>query len=131
MVTTAVTDAMELLQVMPEQDSNERLGLQGKLLLVGPKKRNEAFEITDSEAKVTSAEDATVKSIVNALGIRSLSTIGLGRDTAVDTDFRWYLMIDPADGETIAVGFLGGRDRPDIFVQSPMDTPTVRRAPIT
>ena len=121
---TAVTDAMELLQVMPEQDSNERLGLEAKLLLVGPKKRNEAFEITDSEAKVTSAEDATVKSIVNALGIRSLSTIGLGRDTAVDTDFRWYLMIDPADGETIAVGFLGGRDRPDIFVQSPMDTPT-------
>ncbi|KKM70793.1 hypothetical protein LCGC14_1437120, partial [marine sediment metagenome] len=121
---TAVTDAMELLQVMPEQDSNERLGLEAKLLLVGPKKRNEAFEITDSEAKVTNAEDATVKSIVNALGIRSLSTIGLGRDTAVDTDFRWYLMIDPADGETIAVGFLGGRDRPDIFVQSPMDTPT-------
>ena len=120
----SVADAIELLQVMPEQDSNEKLGLEAKFLLVGPRKRSEAFELTRSEAKVTSAEDATVRSFINALGIEMIATIGLGRVTSPTTAFRWYLMIDPADGETIAVGFLGGRDRPDIFVQSPMDTPT-------
>lgn len=120
----AVADAIELLQVMPEQDSSERLGLEARFLLVGPKKRSEAFELTRSETKVNSDEDATVKSMINALGIEMIATIGLGRVVSPTTAFRWYLMIDPADGETIVVGFLGGRDRPDIFVQSPMDTPT-------
>ena len=51
-----------------------------------------------------------------------MKTIGLGRTSG--TENRWYVVANPRDAESIVVGFLGGRDRPEIFVQSPTQTPT-------
>ena len=117
-----VTILINQLRKQTEQDSNERLGLQPKFLLGGPDLEDDAMEITDSEAKKTSAEDATVRSFVNKKGVETFETVGLGRTD--DKKLRYYIAMAPEDGETIVVGFLGGRDRPDIFVQSPTETPT-------
>lgn len=118
-----VTTAIQLLRDQTEQDSGEKLGLSPKYLLVGPAKENEAIEITDSSVKVNTAEDATVRSFVNRIGVQTFASIGLGR-AAAPAPTSWYVMADPRDAETIVVGFLGGRDQPDIFAQTPMDTPT-------
>ena len=117
----AVTDAMQLLRDQTELDSGKRLGLASKWLLVGTKLENEAFEITDSNVKVSAAEDATVANFVGRKGVRTLSTLGIGRTGA--TDDHWFVTASPRDAETIAIGFLGGRQTPEIFVQG-RETPT-------
>ncbi len=109
------------LRDQTELNSGEKLGLDPKFLLVGNTLEDTAVEITDSNVKVTAAEDSTVASVVKRWGIQTFRTNGLGRTSG--TENRWYIMIDPKQGETITVGFLGGRDRPEIFVQG-KDTPT-------
>lgn len=118
--------AIQQLRDQTEQDSLKKLGLRPEFLLVSPEKESEAIEITDSTVKASTSEDATIRSFVNRLGVKTFSTLGIGRTAG--TSFRWYVAASPRDAETIVVGFLGGRDRPDIFVQSPMDTPTAGAA---
>ena len=80
-----------------------------------------ADEIINSTSKATSAEDATVRNALKAkFKMEALGSIGLGRTGTTNT--HWYVAARPKDTDTIAVGFLGGRDRPDIFVQG-IDTP--------
>ncbi len=117
-----LSDAIEQLRNQTEQDSSEKLGLRAKWLIHGPDLEQESIEITESPAKQVAADDATTRSFVHFKGVRTLSSIELGRTATTDT--HWWVMADPRDAETIAVGFLGGRDSPEIFVQSPMDTPT-------
>jgi len=103
-------------------ESNEKLGLMPKWLITAVEQEASAEEIIASLAKATSAEDSTLKNVLKSkFGMEALGTIGLGR-TAGTTLF-WYIAAAGRDAETIAVGFLGGRDRPDIFVQG-IDTPT-------
>ena len=115
-----VASAILLLRDQTELDSGKRLGLTPKFLLVGTKLERLAFEIA-SPVKVTGAEDSTLPSFVNHLGIESFPTLGLGRTAS--TDDRWYVAASPRDAETIAIGFLGGRQTPEIFVQG-RETPT-------
>ncbi len=124
-----VITAIKQLRNQTEQDSLEKLGLNPAFLLVSPTNEAEAFEITGSSVKVTTAEDATVANFVRKLGIEAFPTIGLGLNViSATSEFRWYVAANPKDVETIAVGFLGGRDRPDLFVQSPIDTPVAGAA---
>ena len=61
----------------------------------------------------------------------NIITLGCSKNT-VDSEVvmgqlkknNFEVVIRPQDAETIVVGFLNGRDAPDIFVQSPIDTPT-------
>ena len=118
-----VSTLMEQLKKQTEQDSGKRLGLRPSWLIVSPDLAKEALEITDSTAKQVAADDATTRSFVNAMNVKRFETLGLGVTTP--TINRFYVSTNNRDGgETIVVGFLGGRDRPDIFVQSPVDTPT-------
>ncbi len=121
-----VTNAMQLLREQTAQDTTRRLGLMPRFLLVSTEKHADGTEITDSAVKVSATEDATVRSFINKLGVETFSPVSLGRTTA--NKFRWYITADPRMAEGISVGFLGGRDRPDIFVQSPADTPTAGTA---
>lgn len=124
-----VITAIKQLRNQTEQDSLEKLGLNPAFLLVSPTNEAEAFEITGSSVKVTTGEDATVANFVRKLGIEAFPTIGLGLNViSATSEFRWYVAANPKDVETIAVGFLGGRDRPDLFVQSPIDTPVAGAA---
>lgn len=122
----ALTTAIKQLRNQTEPDSAEKLGLNPRFLLVGPTKEQKAIELTKSERKANTAEDSTLVNFVREVGLMPFPTIGLGRSGT--TEFRWYVTADPRDTETIVVGFLGGRDRPDIFVQSPVDTPVAGAA---
>ncbi len=118
-----VSTLMEQLKKQTEQDSAKRLGLRPSWLIVSPDLAKESNEITESNAKQVAADDATTRSFVNVKNVKTFETLGLGVTTP--TINRFYVSTNNRDGgETIVVGFLGGRDRPDIFVQSPVDTPT-------
>ena len=127
---TAVSDAIEQLRGLTEQDSGNKLGLRAKFLIVSDSKEQEAIEITESTVKTgglnDNKDDKTARSFVNFKRVETFSTIALGRASSAGP--FWYVAASPADAETIAVGFLGGRDRPDMFVQSPVDTPNVGNA---
>ena len=112
----AVNDLIQLMRDQTDQDTGEKLGLRPSMLLTGTKLEAEAWEIVNSERKGTAAQDSTIASIIKGKHkLELVDTIGLGRTTATDDHF--WVMADPKQNETIAVGFLGGRDRPDIFVQ--------------
>lgn len=117
-----VVAAVQLLREQTELDTTARLGLMPKFLLVSIVNEALAHEITQSDVKVTAGEDATVDNVVKTLwGLEPFVSNGLGRLTANEN--KWYVTIDPRQGETITVGFLGGRDRPEMFVQG-ANTPT-------
>lgn len=114
-------NAVQLLRDQTEQDSGEKLGLRPWRLLTGPKREAKAIEVTESRVKDQGSEDATISNANNRWGVSAMMSIALGLTAA--TDDQWYVVTSPDDAETIAVGFLGGRDQPDIFVQG-VDTPT-------
>jgi hypothetical protein len=110
-----LNSAIQLLQEQTELTTGERMGLTPKWLVVGPKLRAQARELVESSVKATTAEDATLMNAAGATGIQALVTLGVGRTTT--TDDYWWVVADPRDAQGITVGFLNGRDRPDVFVQ--------------
>jgi len=103
-------------------ESGEKLGLMPAWLFTSVDQEAKGEEIIGSDRKETSSEDATIDNVLKKKFLmRALGTIGLGRTSG--TKNFWYIAASGKDADTIAVGFLGGRDRPDIFVQG-VDTPT-------
>ena len=119
---SAINDGIELLRNQTEQDSGEKMGLRAKWLLTGVKLHDEAFEFVQSDVKASGAEDSTLSNFIKSQGIGVLSSVGLGRTAT--TDDHWWLIADQSQTDMIGAGWLGGKMTPDIFVQSPSDTPT-------
>lgn len=112
---TEFNNAVILLRNQTEQDSGEKLGLAPFRILTGPAQEATAIEIANSRTKVNAGEDATVTNANTKWGVSAHMSIALG--ASAGTANRWWVMANPMDAETIAVGFLGGRDQPDMFVQ--------------
>lgn len=111
----AVGAAVRLLRDQQELGSGRRLGLKPAYLIHGTALEQEAIEITESRVKQTAAEDAQMINVINRWGIKPLTTLGVGRTLA--TENHWWVITDKRDCELVSVGFPGGRERPDIFVQ--------------
>ncbi len=121
-----IATLIEALIEQTEQDSGRKLGLMPWRVLVGPKLYQEAWELTNSDVKDITAETATKANFIKGLGVTAMKTIGLGRTSG--TENRWYVVANPRDAESIVVGFLGGRDRPEIFTQSPIGATAINGA---
>lgn len=115
--------AIEQMRNQKELDSNEKLGLRPDTLWVPVELEQEAVEILESDVKITSTEDSTVRSFINRLGLKIRVSLALG--LVAGTTDQAYLTVRKGDSEGIAVGFLNGREAPEVFRQSPMDTPNV------
>jgi hypothetical protein len=72
------------------------------------------WESLMSQFKITaSASEINLPNFIRSfMGLEPIPVI---YPTATTT--RWEMIADPQDADTIAVGFLGGRDVPDIFIQ--------------
>ena len=108
---------IEQLCEQQEQDSDELLGLMPWRVFTGPRLFQEAWELTESEAKDVTLKNATTLNFIKGQKVTAMKTIALGRSAG--TLNHYYLAANPRDAESIVVGFLGGRERPEIFVQSP------------
>ena len=108
---------IEQLCEQTEQDSGELLGLLPWRVFTGPRLFQEAWELTESTAKDVTLKNATTLNFIRGLGVKAMKTIALG--LTAGTRNRYYVASNPDGAESIVVGFLGGRERPEIFVQSP------------
>ena len=104
-------DAIEAMRKQKEFSSNERIGLQPRILMVPADLEGKAYELVQSRVKVTSNENATIANIATKYRIEVLENIW-----QTDTD-DWQLITDPKLNPTIEIGFLGGRQEPELFIQ--------------
>lgn len=97
-------------------NSGKRLNYRPKFLLATtPELDQTAFELLVSTVKNTAAEDSTVANFFGVNWPGALEYVPIIYPTATTT--RWELVADPHQAQTMAVGFLNGRDEPEVFVQ--------------
>lgn len=116
--TAALTAATLLIAVrqmrkQTEQDSSERLALRAKYLIVPPDLEETAWELCYSNVKVETGNDATVPNFFKARHKLEM----ILNDWQTDTD-DWFIMANPKQNPTIEIGFLGGKQEPEVFVQN-------------
>lgn len=97
-----------------EAGSSEQLGIPPKYLIVPADLEDTAFELTAAPAAglfTPTAPDSVRRQTYETIVVK----------TWTDAN-NWYLCADPADIPTIEIGFLDGREEPELFVQ---DMPNV------
>lgn len=98
----------------PELTSTEPLGIAPRYILVPADLVDTAYELT-----VQPNLAGFTPTAANAVNSQIWEVIGVKHWTDAN---NWWLVADPADIPTIEVGFLDGKEEPELFVQ---DTPNV------
>ena len=109
----ALNDAIEAVMSQTEADSGEILGIMPKYLIVPVQLRSTALILVTSERVPGTAEND-----INIL--KGALEVVVSKYLRGDAN-NWYLICDPADGDWIEIGFVGGKQEPEILVQ---DVPT-------
>lgn len=105
--------AIQQMKKQTELTSGERIvAIRPKLLVVPVDLEDTAWELIESAVKVTSNENATVPSVIR--GRFRIEMVVNEWQTDVN---NWFIVADPARFPTIEVGFLGGRQEPEVFIQ--------------
>lgn len=112
-----VATAKQKMRAQPEYGSTEPIGLTPTLLLVPNELEATAFELCRSAVAVTSNKDAQVPNYLSGLDYLVI-------DEWTDAD-DWYLAAGPEKGPGIEVGFLHGKEDPELLMQ---DDPKVGAA---
>lgn len=110
--STALQSAMTALEKM-ENTAGKRIGIRGRYLLIPPDLRWTAQVITQSQYLA-----GTPNNDINPLAGAIVPIVVPQLTTA----YQWYLVADPSQIESIEIGFLNGREEPELLVQ---DNPTV------
>jgi hypothetical protein len=103
-----------------QPDSSEPLGIRSKYLLVPGELRGTAKVMVESEKIPISSGPGTQESINPNFG--RVEPIVIPNGFLRSDKNNWYLIADPQDVESIVIGFLDGKENPEIFLQ---DQPTV------
>lgn len=104
--------AIQQMRKQTELTSGERLSINPRYLLVPPDLENLAWELTASRVKVTAGENSTINNSIKEQF--RIQPVVVPWQTDVN---NWFLVADPRENPTLEVGFLGGRQTPEIFVQ--------------
>lgn len=107
----ALENAMTVLEKMTNT-AGKRIGVRGRYLLIPPELRWTASVITQSQYAAGSANND-----INPLA-GAVVPIVVPQQTIA---YQWYLLADPMQIESIEIGFLNGREEPELLVQ---DNPT-------
>jgi hypothetical protein len=104
------------LQIMKQAEagSSEVLGIPPRYLLVPPDLEDTAYELTsipNAGLFTPSSPDAVRRQTYEAITVKTWTDVN-----------NWYLTCDPADIPGIEIGFLDGKQEPELFVQ---DLPNV------
>jgi phage major head subunit gpT-like protein len=111
LTSTALQNGMTVLEKIANSAS-KRIGVRGRYLLIPPDLRWQAAVITQSQYAAGSANND-----INPLS-GAIVPIVVPQFT---TAYQWYLLADPAQIESLEIGFLNGREEPELLVQ---DNPT-------
>lgn len=115
--STALSDstlqtAITQMRKQTELTSGERLWITPKYLVVPPDLERTAWELCNSMVKIITNDNATTPNSVR----EKYAITPIINNWQTDTN-DWFLVADPASCPTIELGFLGGREEPEIFVQ--------------
>lgn len=93
--------------------STDPLGLTPRFLIVPNELEDIAFQLTSSDRAIPSSTPGAtdVPNIVKRDGVEAIVV-----DHLTDAD-DWYLVADPVDTDTIEIGFLDGREEPELLMQ--------------
>ena len=110
--SAALQTAMTSLEKI-QNSAGKRIGVRGRYLLVPPDLRWQAQVITQSQYLA-----GTANNDINPLAGAVIPIVVPQLTTA----YQWYLLADPTQIEGIEIGFLNGREEPELLVQ---DNPAV------
>jgi hypothetical protein len=109
--SSSLQNAMTALEKI-SNSASKRIGVRGRYLLIPPDLRWTAAVITQSQYAA-----GTANNDINPLA-GAIVPIVVPQFT---TTYQWYLLADPSQVESLEVGFLNGREEPELLVQ---DNPT-------
>jgi hypothetical protein len=107
---TAVATAMAMIRKMTDPETGEKMGLEPKYLLVSSDLVFIAQQLLNSAAiwPVSTSGGGTVNPI---------SRLTLLEEPFLSSATFWAVMADPQDAPVIEVGFLNGKDTPDLLMK--------------
>lgn len=106
----AVATAMAMIRTATEPSTSEKMGLEPKFLLVHPNNEYVAQQLVKS-AQVWPVSTSGGGTLNPISGLTVLVEPFFTSTTA------WYVMADPMDAPVIEVGFLDGKETPDLLVK--------------
>ncbi len=109
--SASLQTAMTTLEKM-QNSAGKRIGVRGRYLLIPPELRWQAQVITQSQY-ATGTPNNDINPLAGAIVPIVVPQFTIG--------YQWYLLADPSQVESIEVGFLNGREEPELLVQ---DSPT-------
>ncbi len=107
--STSLSAGRAAMMKQTEMDSAKRLAIKPRHLVIPIDLEETAFQLITSDKEVGSAENQS--NFIKGLGLDLIVV-----DYWTDAN-NWYLVADPADAPSIEIGFLEGREEPELFVQ--------------
>lgn len=119
LTATNLAAARLLLKKQTDMSSGKRIGLAARTLIVPTDLEELAFQLTQSlqmlpDAGLSTTASPAARNFLATQGIKPL-TVDYWTDAT-----NFWVTADPAQTPMIEIGFLGGREEPELFVQ---DTP--------
>lgn len=117
--STQVATARLLMKKQADMSNSKRIGLSARYLFVPTDLEELAFHITQAERLVADSSLAAQANPAAPNFIRKVGITPITVDYWTDTNDYW-VTADVSQTPMIEIGFLGGREEPELFVQ---DTP--------
>lgn len=106
----AVADAVAAIENSTEPNSSEKMGITAKFLLVPTALRFIAEQLVSSAQILPAVGDGGgTRNVISQLTVLS--------EPFLTSSTGWYVMADPEDAPVIEVGFLDGKEEPDLLVK--------------
>lgn len=128
--TTALSQAslVAAIKQMRKQtnlSSGLRLSIKPKFLVVPVDLEDTGWELIESAVKSVALDNATTPGVIR--GKFGLELLVNDFHTTADLN-DWFLIADPGRSPTIEIGFLGGRQEPEVFIQDQQNIGSVLTA---
>lgn len=106
----AVSAGMTAIEKATDE-TGEKMGLQAKFLVVPPDLEDTALRIVQGQSFIPVSTDGGTQQVGKATRLEVLVEPFFTSSTG------WYVMADPMDAPVIEVGFLDGKDTPDLLAK--------------
>lgn len=108
----AVASLMAVISKATEPNSSEKMGLQAKTLLV-------PADLVDAAMRLVNSQQLLPTS-TNGGGTRNqnITRLQVLEEPFLTSATKWYVMADPNEAPFCEVGFLNGKETPDLLVKS-------------
>ena len=107
----ALSAAMTAIEKSTDPDSGEKMGFTAKWLVVNP-------DLEDTAQRLVRARTfIPVSTSGGGTEIGKISRLEVLSEPFIDSTTAWYVMADPEDAPVIEIGFLDGKEEPDLLMK--------------